>query len=610
MRHHVPAALFTLIIAGAASAQKSDAGKKKPTAPTAPGDKWEVRQAPTVSGFSPASGAPLSQVVISGQHFNPSTVVRFNGRSLRVLRASATQLVVLLPKQASTDAFVIDKPGFESVVSDSKFVVLRTPVVESFAPRRGDPGITVTVTGAHFAPGDQVFLGAHKLTVKALQARRIEAVVAEGALTGLFSIHRNGKSVAESRQTFEVSLPQPVIDGFSPQQGAPGTIVRLEGRHFDSTDWVRLGRAKLAIRSRSPKHFVVVVGKQPSGPLVVAGRSGRLAQTSAPFVVVSAPKIARFVPEAGAPGTRITVYGTHFLATDKVFVGDASLIVRTASPTRIVTELPAGVASGKIGIIRGTARYASRGTFRVWHAPSIASISPNSGPAGTTVAINGANFLPGTSVVLAGQTLKILRKKLPGQLWVRIPQEARTGRVVVVTDAGSAQYPTFFQVSRVATVGQFYPLSGLPGTQVTISGNDFDSTTRAHLGTVSLPVISVARSALTVSIPKQAQSGKILVTSYGRKILSKQVFTVLAPTPALSFTVAPATAKRGSEVTLTLTPAQQDVSVYLDGRLLPKRTLQGGRQIVVTVPGDAKSGFFEVEYNGERYRSPIRLRVR
>ncbi|MBW2735665.1 MAG: hypothetical protein JRH20_25045, partial [Deltaproteobacteria bacterium] len=44
-------------------------------------------------------------------------------------------------------------------------------------------------------------------------------------------------------------------------------------------------------------------------------------------------------------------------------------------------------------------------------------------------------------------------------------------------------------------------------------------------------------------------------------------------------------------------------------RPLPKRSFNRGRRIVVTIPADARSGFFEVEFKGRRYRGSRRFRV-
>ena len=102
-----------------------------------------------------------------------------------------------------------------------------------------------------------------------------------------------------------------------------------------------------------------------------------------------------------------------------------------------------------------------------------------------------------------------------------------------------------------------------------------------------------------------------MVQSFGRRVKHRQLFTVDVPVPEISFTISPTTVVRGNEVTLTVTPAgKSPLTVYFNGRPLPKKTLHGGRTLVVIVPSDSRSGYFEIEYQGRRYRSRQQLRVR
>ncbi|MCC6748169.1 MAG: hypothetical protein IT371_10950 [Deltaproteobacteria bacterium] len=89
-----------------------------------------------------------------------------------------------------------------------------------------------------------------------------------------------------------------------------------------------------------------------------------------------------------------------------------------------------------------------------------------------------------------------------------------------------------------------------------------------------------------------------------------------APTPApapqaqvgLSFSFSPTSVRRGDEVTLSLSGAT-DVTVWYNGRPLPKKVLNNGLTLVVTIPGDGASGYFELEWSGQRVRSPQQLTV-
>ncbi|MBA2882474.1 hypothetical protein HNR65_002826 [Desulfosalsimonas propionicica] len=81
--------------------------------------------------------------------------------------------------------------------------------------------------------------------------------------------------------------------------------------------------------------------------------------------------------------------------------------------------------------------------------------------------------------------------------------------------------------------------------------------------------------------------------------LRKQSLTLLFDITSaveLSFSAKPEMVKPGSEVILELSKKIKSGLVFLGDRgPLPKRTLDGGEKIIITVPGDMKSGFYHIE---------------
>jgi hypothetical protein len=345
---------------------------------------------------------------------------------------------------------------------------------------------------------------------------------------------------------------------------------------------------------------------------VLVGRGGRRAVAPSDFVVVRPPRVRGFSPTFGPAGTQIVVRGEGFAAGDRVLLGAAQLTVRTISHHRIVTELPAGVGSGRIVVQRGTNSYPARGIFRVIQSPTVTQVLPESGPVGTMITIRGSAFLPGVSVLLAGRRLPIVRRRLPAELVVRIPHGARTGQLVVVTQGGSSRWAKTFVVNRYAMLASFFPLKGTPGTRVTLRGRDFHSDMRLFLGSTPLKLGRITSTQAWVMIPPGVPSGRFAIESHGRRTVSRLPFTVLQPAPELSFTFTPTSVTRGSEVTLHLTPPRESgLTVFLNGRPLPKRVLGRGRSLVVTIPGDMRgTGRFEIEYKGRRYTTAQVLRIR
>ena len=77
--------------------------------------------------------------------------------------------------------------------------------------------------------------------------------------------------------------------------------------------------------------------------------------------------------------------------------------------------------------------------------PEIVDISPTAGPEATRVEIHGRN-LQGTSVVLVGPVQAVFKLSSSEELILLVPHKVSTGRITVVTPAGTATSPSAFAV--------------------------------------------------------------------------------------------------------------------------------------------------------------------
>jgi photosystem II stability/assembly factor-like uncharacterized protein len=84
---------------------------------------------PTITSFSPASGAPGTSVIISGTEMGyswASPMVTFNGQVAKVTSSSATSVTVIVPNGATTGKISIRNDGLVGS-SPTDFVVLKFP---------------------------------------------------------------------------------------------------------------------------------------------------------------------------------------------------------------------------------------------------------------------------------------------------------------------------------------------------------------------------------------------------------------------------------------------------------------------------------------------------
>ncbi|MBU1746724.1 MAG: hypothetical protein KKA73_03470 [Chloroflexi bacterium] len=108
---------------------------------------------------------------------------------------------------------------------------------------------------------------------------------------------------------------------------------------------------------------------------------------------------------------------------------------------------------------------------------------------------------------------------------------------------------------------------------------------------------------LEVTIPGDASgSGYFELQWDGQSVKAAEPFTVTPP--PLTFTFSPQSGPAGSDVKLYLSAPVQPVTVYYNGQVLPKRVLDGGQTLEVTIPGNASgSGYFELQWDGQSVKA-------
>ncbi len=79
---------------------------------------------PTITSFSPTSGAPGASVVIKGTNFKASgSIVTFNGTTASITASSTTEITAIVPAAATTGKISVDV-GSAIVTSSGVFTVL------------------------------------------------------------------------------------------------------------------------------------------------------------------------------------------------------------------------------------------------------------------------------------------------------------------------------------------------------------------------------------------------------------------------------------------------------------------------------------------------------
>jgi hypothetical protein len=248
----------------------------------------------------------------------------------------------------------------------------------------------------------------------------------------------------------------PTVTSFTPSAGAAGTTVTVTGTGFVGTTAVAFGgvTGSFAVQSATSLQATVPAAAK-TGPIGVTSGSGT-GRSAASFAVVLAPAIASFSPASGPVGTVVTVTGSHFTGATAVWFNGVPSTFTVGSATSITATVPGAATTGALSVTTPGGTAASVSSFTVIPAPTIASFTPASGPAGTVVVVAGAN-LAGATLVTFGGVAASFAVDLPTQITATVPAGAVTGPVGVTTPGGTATSASSFVV--VAPGLGFYTLT-------------------------------------------------------------------------------------------------------------------------------------------------------
>jgi len=264
--------------------------------------------------------------------------------------------------------------------------------------------------------------------------------------------------------------------------------------------------------------------------------------------------ITSLSPTSGAVGTPVTITGTNFgtsQGTSTVTFNGISATPTSWSATSIVVPVPSGATTGNVVVTVSGA--ASNGVaFTVLPTPSITSLNPTTGTAGSSVTITGTNFgtTQGTSTVTFNGTVGTPTSWNATTIVVPVPSGATTGNVVV-TVSGVASNGVTFTVTAAPppTITGFSPASASAGAAITVTGTNFTANgaiPQATLnqqggGTIPASVSGASSTSLSFVIPTGAATGPVTVTANGQSAVSSGTLTITAAN-SFTLTATPSTA--------------------------------------------------------------------
>src|SRR6266487_5840471 len=409
-------------------------------------------RAPVITNFFPAIGkAGQTQVTIEGLNLGPTnnvTGISFAGVSVSGWGFTAeNQISVTVPPGATSGPIRVANT-FGARASSNDFIVTRAPIVTGFEPVFAAPGDRIRIDGINFtsvtSPGGVKFNGANSKSNIVTADTQIFAYVPNNATTGPLTVI-NSFGAGTNTEEFTVIGNLPVITDFSPNSGARGTPVTVNGKNFIGPVTVKFNGAvdPTTTNASAPTQIhAAVPSNATTGPITVTTSAGTSTNLNIFYVP---PRLTSFTPTAGVVGSSVVINGANFTDVTAMLFNATLANFSVNASNKLTTIVPTNATTGPLTVITPGGSIISTNTFRV--LPNITSFSPTLGPVGTLVTILGTSFFDVTNVSFNNVNSASFTVVSSTEIRATVPPFATPGPISVTTPDGTAVSATNFLVT-------------------------------------------------------------------------------------------------------------------------------------------------------------------
>jgi hypothetical protein len=411
-------------------------------------EDFVVKDAPTISSFTPANGIVGDVITINGASFDAgSLVVKFGtGTASSPVLVSPTKITAIVPANATSGKITVETAA-GSAQSASDFTVIGSPSVSAFSPTSGAIGVEVTVTGTNFVNVSNVKFNATTVTAPnftVVSPTQLKVNVPAGASTGKISITTPAGS-GTSASNFIVLLP-PVITSFSPAIGTQGSTVTITGTGFS-------GITSVTFNDVNAPNFTVVSSTQINVTVPANATSGKIKVTNSLGTAISVnnfyvtPFISAISPTSGNAGSTLTITGTN-LGSAKVRFNSTEVTPVTNTNTNITVIVPSiGAGAVNVTVVNQGGTSNSK-TFTISSPVVLDEIVATANITEQLILLKGSNLL-GASKVKFGTVEADVYTNTSTVVTSIIPASLAVGNytVTVVTANGTSNGKTFERLS-------------------------------------------------------------------------------------------------------------------------------------------------------------------
>jgi hypothetical protein len=212
-----------------------------------------------------------------------------------------------------------------------------------------------------------------------------------------------------------------------------------------------------------------------------------------------------------APGNTVTLYGGNFTGCTSVTFDSVPAASFTVVSDNQITVVVGSGATGNVVVMtpRGSGSF---GPFTFTLPPVITSFSPATGGNGSTITINGKNFLNTTTSVSIGGVPPSSFTVVSPDMITAVVGAGASGDISVTTRYGTASLPGFRWVV-LPVVTSLVPIYAGNGIPITVNGQYFTGATSVTFGGVPASSFTVVNDNTITAAPAAGASGDVVVTT-------------------------------------------------------------------------------------------------
>ncbi|WP_169578051.1 IPT/TIG domain-containing protein [Rudanella lutea] len=548
---------------------------------------------PVITSITPTNALPGERIVIQGDYLDQLRWVGFGVNGVNSVENGTPQsITVTVPAGVTRGPQQLEVETIGGRVS-RPFLVAGVPQITSFAPRRPRLSEEVSVQGRNLLDG-VVLLNGLRMPLTRNTDTELRFTVPANATSGRIAVTLYDQLTAVSADTLLLALV-PTIDpgGFSITEGVRGDRLLITGRNLRDVSSVTLGGTPATFRALNDTQLEVILPeRQQAGNVFLAltNLGGSITSTQ-PFLYYNAPADLTFSPTRAIRGREIVVNGQSlFRITGATVNGRPAPITSRIEGSEVKFAVPADATTGPIMLTNRAGTATSSRSLTVVLRPVISTFTQKA-IVGSRVVLTGAHLLNAQVFFTGSQgAAPSDGRNTDSELWVRVSNDAQTGPIRVVNEAGETLTTSFTALRAPAGIA-FGPDRARPGTDITVTGSNLTDATEVRFGNgrSSAARFRVSGQSLIVTVPADATDGAICVTNDAGTVCSVGSFFVIAP--ITNFTFAPTSSSVGGSITITAASLQSVREVrFNNGRSSAAPFRMVGQTLVVTVPPDAQTG--------------------